>query len=48
MAGWPLHSHPAQLTETKDCILCMTCVEGLPPPEMAFETTLQRFSACLG
>lgn len=28
--GCPLYSHPAQLQENKDCVLCMTCLKACP------------------
>ena len=28
--GCPLYSHPAQLTENRDCVLCMTCLKACP------------------
>ena len=28
--GCPLYSHPAQLTDNKDCVLCMTCLKACP------------------
>jgi NAD-dependent dihydropyrimidine dehydrogenase PreA subunit len=28
--GCPLYSHPAQLEENKDCVLCMTCLKACP------------------
>jgi polyferredoxin len=29
--GCPLYSHPAQLQDNRDCVLCMTCLKGLSP-----------------
>jgi polyferredoxin len=29
-AGCPLYSHPAQLTDNKDCTLCMSCLKACP------------------
>ncbi|CDM97844.1 MULTISPECIES: sigma 54-interacting transcriptional regulator [Limnospira] len=29
-AGCPLYSHPAQLEENRDCVLCMTCLKACP------------------
>ncbi|MBW4493893.1 MAG: sigma 54-interacting transcriptional regulator [Oscillatoria princeps RMCB-10] len=29
-AGCPLYSHPAQLEDNKDCVLCMTCLKACP------------------
>lgn len=29
-AGCPLYSHPAQLQDNRDCILCMTCLKTCP------------------
>jgi polyferredoxin/CRP-like cAMP-binding protein len=29
-AGCPLYSHPAQLLDNRDCILCMSCLKGCP------------------
>lgn len=29
-AGCPLYSHPAQLTDNRDCVLCMTCLKACP------------------
>ncbi|MBE9032733.1 cyclic nucleotide-binding domain-containing protein, partial [filamentous cyanobacterium LEGE 11480] len=28
--GCPVYSHPAQLQENKDCVLCMTCLKACP------------------
>ena len=28
--GCPLYSHPAQLADNKDCVLCMTCLKACP------------------
>lgn len=28
--GCPIYSHPAQLTENRDCVLCMTCLKACP------------------
>ncbi|MBE9227364.1 sigma 54-interacting transcriptional regulator [Phormidium sp. LEGE 05292] len=28
--GCPLYSHPAQLTDNRDCMLCMSCLKGCP------------------
>lgn len=28
--GCPLYSHPAQLRENRDCVLCMTCLKACP------------------
>ncbi len=28
--GCPLYSHPAQLQDNRDCMLCMTCLKGCP------------------
>lgn len=28
--GCPIYSHPAQLEENKDCVLCMTCLKACP------------------
>ncbi|MGL5081561.1 MAG: 4Fe-4S binding protein, partial [Microcoleaceae cyanobacterium] len=29
-AGCPLYSHPAQLVDNRDCVLCMTCLKACP------------------
>ena len=29
-AGCPLYSHPAQLNDNRDCVLCMTCLKACP------------------
>ncbi len=29
-AGCPLYSHPAQLQDNRDCVLCMTCLKACP------------------
>ncbi|MGD1920797.1 MAG: sigma 54-interacting transcriptional regulator [Pleurocapsa sp.] len=34
--GCPLYSHPAQLTENRDCILCMTCLKACPHRSVEF------------
>jgi hypothetical protein len=28
--GCPVYSHPAQLVDNKDCVLCMTCLKACP------------------
>ncbi|MBD2104369.1 sigma 54-interacting transcriptional regulator [Leptolyngbya sp. FACHB-261] len=28
--GCPVYSHPAQLSENRDCVLCMTCLKACP------------------
>ncbi len=28
--GCPLYSHPAQLEDNRDCVLCMTCLKAFP------------------
>lgn len=28
--GCPLHSHPAQLSDNKNCVLCMDCLKACP------------------
>ena len=46
--GCPLGTHPAQLTDNRDCVLCMTCLKACPhrsvefnlrPPAIALVTT---------
>ena len=48
--GCPLYSHPAQLTDNRDCVLCMTCLKACPhrsvevnlrPPAIGLWTTHQ-------
>ncbi|MBV5262163.1 4Fe-4S binding protein [Synechococcus moorigangaii CMS01] len=48
--GCPLYSHPAQLEENRDCVLCMTCLKACPhrsvavnlrPPAIELWTTHQ-------
>ncbi|ERN40658.1 transcriptional regulator [Rubidibacter lacunae KORDI 51-2] len=48
--GCPLYSHPAQLQDNRDCVLCMTCLKACPhrsvevnlrPPGMELWTTHQ-------
>ena len=34
--GCPLYSHPAQLEENKDCVLCMTCLKACPHRSVEF------------
>jgi transcriptional regulator with AAA-type ATPase domain/NAD-dependent dihydropyrimidine dehydrogenase PreA subunit len=34
--GCPLYSHPAQLNENKDCVLCMTCLKACPHRSVEF------------
>ncbi|MEM6452345.1 MAG: sigma 54-interacting transcriptional regulator [Cyanobacteria bacterium P01_D01_bin.105] len=29
-AGCPIYSHPAQLTDNRNCVLCMTCLKACP------------------
>jgi NAD-dependent dihydropyrimidine dehydrogenase PreA subunit len=49
-AGCPIYSHPAQLEENRDCVLCMTCLKACPhrsvevnlrPPAIELWTTHQ-------
>ncbi|KAK9792466.1 hypothetical protein WJX73_007973 [Symbiochloris irregularis] len=35
-AGCPLMSHPAQLTDNKNCVLCMTCLKACPHTNVQF------------
>jgi transcriptional regulator with AAA-type ATPase domain/NAD-dependent dihydropyrimidine dehydrogenase PreA subunit len=48
--GCPLYSHPAQLVDNRDCVLCMTCLKACPhrsvelnlrPPGIELWTTHQ-------
>ena len=48
--GCPLYSHPAQLQDNRDCVLCMTCLKACPhrsvavnlrPPAVELWTTHQ-------
>ncbi|MBD2326599.1 sigma 54-interacting transcriptional regulator [Alkalinema sp. FACHB-956] len=48
--GCPIYSHPAQLQDNKDCVLCMTCLKACPhrsvelnlrPPGIELWTTHQ-------
>ncbi len=34
--GCPIYSHPAQLEENRDCVLCMTCLKACPHRSVAF------------
>lgn len=34
--GCPLYSHPAQLTDNRDCVLCMTCLKACPHRSVEF------------
>ena len=34
--GCPLYSHPAQLADNKDCVLCMTCLKACPHRSVEF------------
>lgn len=34
--GCPLYSHPAQLTNNRDCVLCMTCLKACPHRSVEF------------
>ena len=34
--GCPLYSHPAQLEENRDCVLCMTCLKACPHRSVEF------------
>ncbi|MGL5879619.1 MAG: sigma 54-interacting transcriptional regulator [Xenococcaceae cyanobacterium] len=34
--GCPLYSHPAQLEDNKDCVLCMTCLKACPHRSVEF------------
>jgi transcriptional regulator with AAA-type ATPase domain/NAD-dependent dihydropyrimidine dehydrogenase PreA subunit len=33
--GCPIYSHPAQLEENRDCVLCMTCLKACPHRSIA-------------
>ncbi|GAQ91111.1 hypothetical protein KFL_007280100 [Klebsormidium nitens] len=35
-SGCPLHSHPAQLVDNKDCTLCMDCLKACPHTSVQF------------
>ena len=52
--GCPIYSHPAQLTDNRDCVLCMTCLKACPhrsvelnlrPPGIELWTTHQPTAA---
>jgi transcriptional regulator with AAA-type ATPase domain/NAD-dependent dihydropyrimidine dehydrogenase PreA subunit len=52
--GCPLYSHPAQLVDNRDCVLCMTCLKACPhrsvelnlrPPGIELWTTHQPRAA---
>lgn len=34
--GCPLYSHPAQLDDNRDCVLCMTCLKACPHRSVEF------------
>ncbi len=34
--GCPLYSHPAQLEDNRDCVLCMTCLKACPHRSVQF------------
>ncbi|HEY9887390.1 MAG TPA: 4Fe-4S binding protein, partial [Candidatus Obscuribacterales bacterium] len=34
--GCPVYSHPAQLEENRDCVLCMTCLKACPHRSVEF------------
>jgi len=34
--GCPLYSHPAQLEDNRDCVLCMTCLKACPHRSIEF------------
>ncbi|MGK7910157.1 MAG: sigma 54-interacting transcriptional regulator [Synechococcus sp.] len=34
--GCPLYSHPAQMVDNKDCVLCMTCLKACPHRSVEF------------
>jgi len=34
--GCPLYSHPAQLKDNRDCVLCMTCLKACPHRSVEF------------
>ena len=34
--GCPVYSHPAQLQDNKDCVLCMTCLKACPERSVEF------------
>lgn len=35
-AGCPVYSHPAQLTDNRNCVLCMTCLKACPHGSVEF------------
>jgi transcriptional regulator with AAA-type ATPase domain/NAD-dependent dihydropyrimidine dehydrogenase PreA subunit len=35
-SGCPLYSHPAQLEDNRDCVLCMTCLKACPHRSVEF------------
>jgi transcriptional regulator with AAA-type ATPase domain/NAD-dependent dihydropyrimidine dehydrogenase PreA subunit len=38
--GCPLYSHPAQLLDNRDCVLCMTCLKACPHRSVEFNLRL--------
>ncbi|MBO9998324.1 MAG: 4Fe-4S binding protein [Cyanobacteria bacterium SID2] len=38
--GCPLYSHPAQLQDNRDCVLCMTCLKACPHRSVEFNWRL--------
>jgi transcriptional regulator with AAA-type ATPase domain/NAD-dependent dihydropyrimidine dehydrogenase PreA subunit len=38
--GCPLYSHPAQLEDNRDCVLCMTCLKACPHRSVEFNLRL--------
>lgn len=38
--GCPLYSHPAQMQDNRDCVLCMTCLKACPHRSVEFNVRL--------
>eukprot|EP00879_Flechtneria_rotunda_P013356 GHRR01013946.1.p1 GENE.GHRR01013946.1~~GHRR01013946.1.p1 ORF type:complete len:902 (+),score=300.53 GHRR01013946.1:340-3045(+) len=38
--GCPVYSHPAQLTDNRNCVLCMTCLKACPHRSIEFRLRL--------
>lgn len=44
--GCPLYSHPAQLTDNRNCVLCMEC-NKVPPLHVSSSSNCTRFTEAM-
>lgn len=47
-AGCPIMSHPAQLPDNRNCVLCMECVKACPHRSIEFRWRLPAFDLVSG